>query len=190
MLPTISQIAMALHGVWLIACRKPISKVHFDVSVEGFWKSLFAAALVLPANMIITYLTVIRLPEVDYDLYRATQDLLIYSVTWLLYPLLVINVCIFLDKYERALVYLVPYNWASVPLGYMFAAATVASGHIFNTSPLGSFLLTIVYAAAIFLFFEVGRQGLKISKLAAVGVVLFDFIYSIFLMSVLESLKS
>ena len=101
-----------------------------------------------------------------------------------------INVCIFTDKYERALAYLVPYNWASVPLGYMVAAATVASGHIVNTSPLGPFLLTIVYAAAIFLFFEVARQGLKISKLAAVGVVVFDFIFSIFLMAVLESLKS
>jgi hypothetical protein len=52
-----------------------------------------------------------------------------------------------------------------------------------------SFLLTIVYAAAIFLFFEVARQGLKISKLAAIGVVTFDFILSIFLMSALESLK-
>jgi hypothetical protein len=72
----------------------------------------------------------------------------------------------------------------------MFASATVASSHIFNTSPLGPFLLTIVYAAAIFLFFEVARQGLKISKLAAVGVVVFDFIFSIFLMSVLEGLKS
>ena len=190
MLPTTSQIVMALHGVWLIACRKPVSKVHFDVSVEGFWKSLFAAVLVLPANVIISFLTVIRSPEVDYDLYQATQDLLIYSITWLLYPLFVINVCIFIDKSERALAYLVPYNWASVPLGYMFASATVASGHIFNTSPLGSFLLTIVYAAAIFLFFEVARQGLKISKLAAIGVVVFDFIFSIFLMSVLEGLKS
>ena len=104
-------------------------------------------------------------------------------------PLLIINGCIFFDKRERALAYLVPYNWASVPLGYILAAVTIASGHASNSSSLMSFLLTIVYAVAIFLFFEVARQGLKISKLAAIGVVTFDFILSIFLMSMLESLK-
>ena len=102
---------------------------------------------------------------------------------------MIINGCIFFDKRERALAYLVPYNWASVPLGYILAAVTIASGHASNSSSLMSFLLTIVYAVAIFLFFEVARQGLKISKLAAIGVVTFDFILSIFLMPMLESLK-
>ena len=95
----------------------------------------------------------------------------------------------FFNKYERALAYLVPYNWASVPLGYILAAVTIAGGYASNVSSLMSFLLTIVYAVAIFLFFEVARQGLKISKLAAIGVVTADFILSISLMSVLESLK-
>ena len=189
MLPTISQIAMALHGVWLIACRKPIPQVHFDLSTEGFWKSLFAAVLVLPANILITFISSISLSETDYGLHQALQDLLIYSITWLVYPLLIINGCIFFDKYERALAYLVPYNWASVPLGYIFAAVTIAGGYASNVSLLMSFLLTIVYAVAIFLFFEVARQGLKISKLAAIGVVTADFILSISLMSVLEGLK-
>ena len=189
MLPTISQIAMALHGVWLIACRKPISEVHFDISKEGFWKSLFAAVLVLPANILITFFSRISLSETDYGLHQALQDLLIYSITWLVYPLLIINGCIFFDKRERALAYLVPYNWASVTLGHILAAVTIASGHASDSSSLMLFLLTIVYAVAIFLFFEVARQGLKISKLAAIGVVTFDFILSIFLMSMLESLK-
>ena len=189
MLPTIPQIAMALHGVWLIACRKPTWEVHFDVSTEGFWKSLFAAVLVLPANILITFISSISLSETDYGLHQALQDLLIYSITWLVYPVLIINGCIFFDKYERALTYLVPYNWASVPLGYIVAAVTIVSGYISNTSSLTSFLLTIVYAVAIFLFFEVARQGLKISKLAAIGVVTFDFVLSISLMAMLESLK-
>ena len=81
MLPTISQIAMALHGVWLIACRKPISEVHFDISKEGFWNSLFAAVLVLPANILITFFSRISLSETDYGLHQALQDLLIYSIT-------------------------------------------------------------------------------------------------------------
>ena len=189
MLPTTSQIVMALHGVWLIACRKPIPEAHFDVSTRGFWKSLFAAVLVLPANILITFISSISLSETDYGLPQALQDILIYSITWLVYPLLIINGCIFFDKHERALAYLVPYNWASVPLGYILAAVTLAGGYVSNATPLMSFLLTIVYAVAIFLFFEVARQGLKISKLAAIGVVTFDFILSISLMSVLESLK-
>ena len=55
---------------------------------------------------------------------------------------------------------------------------------------LGVFLLTAVYAVAICLFFEIARQGLKVSRLNAVGVVVFDFIFSISLMSILGSIKS
>ena len=85
---------------------------------------------------------------------------------------------------------LITYNWASVPLGYMFAVATVLNNFLSMVPFLGIFLLTTVYAVAICLFFEIARQGLKVSRLSAIGVVVFDFIFSISLMSVLGSIKS
>ena len=41
----------------------------------------------------------------------------------------------------------------------------------------------------IFLFFEIARRQLEISRLAAVGVVAFDFLFSIALISALGSIR-
>ena len=50
MLPTPSEILKALYGVYLLARRHPDAPAMFDCSVDGFWRSLFAAVLVLPAH--------------------------------------------------------------------------------------------------------------------------------------------
>ena len=185
-----SYVFRALYGVWLIACRRTESASYFDISIDGFWKSFLAAFLVLPANVIIMFVGLYAISENNYGVFAALRDLLIYSITWLLYPLLVINFFAFLGSKDRALGYLIPYNWASVPLGYMFAVATVVNDFLSIVPFLGVFLLTAVYAVAICLFFEIARQGLRVSRLNAVGVVVFDFIFSISLMSILGSIKS
>ena len=190
MFPTASYAFRALYGVWLIACRRTESVSYFDISVDGFWKSFLAALLVLPANVIITFVGLYAISETNYGIFAALRDLLIYGITWLLYPLLVLNFFAFLGSKDRALAYLIPYNWASVPLGYMFAVATVLNNFLSMVPFLGIFLLTTVYAVAICLFFEIARQGLKVSRLSAIGVVVFDFIFSISLMSILGSIKS
>ena len=53
----------------------------------------------------------------------------------------------------------------------------------------GAGLLFVAYVVAIFLFFEIARRRLEISRLAAVGVVAFDFLFSIALISALGSIR-
>jgi len=189
MLPTLSEVLKAFYGVWLIACRHPDGETNFDISVCGFWRSFFAGILVLPANILIITVGVFNLPEVNYNAYDAVRDLLIYSITWLMYPVLVINFSTLIGRREKVLNYLVPYNWASVPIGYLFAIVTLLGNSTNVISSISPFIISVVYGIALFLFFEIARQQLKISRWAAVGVVTFDFIFSVSLMSVLGSIK-
>ena len=93
-----------------------------------------------------------------------------------------------MNAHDKALKYIIPYNWASIPAGYFFAFATLV-GRSLEGSSFGAGLLFVAYVVAIFLFFEIARRQLEISRLAAVGVVAFDFLFSIALISALGSIR-
>ena len=166
----VSDVTKAIFGIWLIAKNQPGADKFFDISVEGFWRSFVAAILVLPANIIITALGILAAGEVSYSIIDGLRDLLIYIINWLFYPLIVISACRYLNAHEKALKYIIPYNWASIPAGYFFAFATLV-GRSLEGSSFGAGLLFVAYVVAIFLFFEIARRQLEISRLAAVGVV-------------------
>jgi hypothetical protein len=71
----------------------------------------------------------------------------------------------------------------------LFAIATLLGNSTNIISSISPFIISVVYGIALFLFFEIARQQLKISRWAAMGVVIFDFIFSVSLMSVLGSIK-
>ena len=184
----VSDVTKALFGIWLILKNRPGADNFFDISVEGFWRSFVAALLVLPANVVITAVGILAAGDVSYGLIDGFKDLLIYVINWLFYPLIVISACRYLNAQDKALKYIIPYNWASIPTGYFFAFATLI-GRSLEGSSFGAGLLFIAYVAAIFLFFEIARRQLEISRTAAVGVVAFDFLFSITLISALSSIK-
>ncbi|MDA1310862.1 MAG: hypothetical protein O2985_14805 [Proteobacteria bacterium] len=126
MLPTFSEILKSLYGVYLLARRHPDAPAMFDCSVDGFWRSLFAAVLVLPAHILITVRTLMAVSPVDYGVEDGVTDLLIYIIAWLAYPALMVPITKVLGRGERVLDYMVPYNWASVPIGYLFGAIALA----------------------------------------------------------------
>tara|TARA_B100000676_G_C17797345_1_gene690303 strand:+ start:37 stop:603 length:567 start_codon:yes stop_codon:yes gene_type:complete len=183
-----SDITKALFGIWLILKNRPGADNFFDLSVDGFWRSFVAAILVLPANVIVTAVGILAAGEVSYGLIDGFRDLLLYVINWLFYPLVVIIACRYLNAPDKALKYIIPYNWASIPTGYFFAFATLI-GKSLEGSSFGAGVLFIAYVVAIFLFFEIARRQLEISRLAAVGVVAFDFLFSITLISTLGSLR-
>ena len=184
----VSDVTKALFGIWLIVKNRAGADKFFDISVEGFWRSFVAAILVLPANIIITALGILTAGEVSYSVIDGLRDLLIYIINWLFYPLIVISACGYLNAHDKALKYIIPYNWASIPAGYFFAFATLV-GRSLEGSSFGAGLLFVAYVVTIFLFFEIARRQLEISRLAAVGVVAFDFLFSIALISALGLIR-
>ena len=150
----VSEIINALYGVWLIAIRRPGASGFFNISVYGFWRSFAAAALVFPANIIITSVGIFAASDPSYGIYEGLRNVMIYIITWLFYPLLVLHISDFLGAGNRALRYLIPYNWASIPTGYFFAIASVLGGMEIGGAvgeSLGAWALFLAYIFAIFL---------------------------------------
>ena len=44
-MPSMADTKRALEGAWLIARRDPGAMSRFDLTVEGFWASFFAAVV-------------------------------------------------------------------------------------------------------------------------------------------------
>ncbi|MBH67558.1 MAG: hypothetical protein CMM58_04325 [Rhodospirillaceae bacterium] len=184
-----SETLNSLNGVLGIAVRRPDISGSFNISVTGFWRSYVAAALVLPANIVVIGSTVFASGDATYSFHEGIRDMLIYGISWLVYPLLVIHILDFLDAGDRALPYLIPYNWASVPTGYFFAFASNIGLVEGVTTAFGTSMLLVAYVLAVFLYFEIARRQLTISRFAALAVVAFDFIFSISLLSILGSVR-
>ena len=187
--PLISETLSSLNGILGIAIRRPDVSGSFNISVTGFWRSFVAAVLVLPANVVVIGSTVLASSDATYSFHEGFRDILIYGISWLIYPLLVINILDFLDAGDRALRYLIPYNWASVPTGYFFAFASNVGLGSGATTVFSAGMLVAAYVVAVFLYFEIARRQLNISGFAALGVVSFDFIFSVSLFSILAGVR-
>jgi hypothetical protein len=187
MLPSLSEIVKALYGTFLMARRHPDAPAMFDRSVDGFWRSLFAAVVALPANMLITARTVLNEPDVVYGVHDGVRDVMIYAIIWLAFPVIMIYVATALGRRDKLLDYLVPYNWASVPVGYLFAAVSLIGFTGVLTPGVEAITFVIVYGAAVLFFQEIARRQLAITGAMAIGIVVFDFLFSIVVMTMLES---
>ena len=159
----------------------------FDRTVEGFWRSMFAAVLVLPGH---AYMTWLALPPETLQAYgypAAIIDLLIYGIVWLAYPIAMVHWARALDREAYLLDYLVPYNWMSVPIAYLFVggAALAATGVL----PAGAaFAMNVfVYAAAIFALIRLACSQLRVPRRTGFAIVLFDFVLTVAIVAILQS---
>jgi hypothetical protein len=186
-LSTLTETLKALYGVYLLARRHPDAPAMFNCSVDGFWRSLFAAVLVLPAHMLITVRTQMTVSPGEYGVDDGITDLLIYVIAWLAYPALMLPITKVLGRGERMIDYVVPYNWASVPIGYLFGVIALA-GMAGLVSPDMEIGLNIgAYASVVLLLAEIARRQLLIGPAMAAGIVVLDFVFSVVVITMLKT---
>ena len=89
MIPSAVEIAYGLYGAWRLARLDPAGMGFFDQSIEGFWKSFFAAVLVAPAHVLIFLLQLAELKVSAGPLRIAAVESLIYVISWLAFPFVV-----------------------------------------------------------------------------------------------------
>jgi hypothetical protein len=185
-LPSLAEIVKALYGTFLLARLYPGASGLFDRTVDGFWKSLFAGVLVLPAHVLMTMRTNRDAPDVPYDLADIITDFLIYVIVWLAYPVLMIAVTRIINRPERFLEYIVPYNWAMVPIGYILGAITWLGMFGYVTRDTEINLFVIAYAVVAIWLAEIARRQLLIGPFLAFGIVILDIGFNVVVINLLE----
>ena len=174
---TLNQVSSAIYGAWRLAHFDPSGMVHFDQSIGGFWRSFFAAVIVLPAEIIL--LTVL-MSQSDAETLQAAPLwrvvaiwAIAYVIGWAAFPLVMVGITDTLDRRDRYIGFIVAANWSTI----IQAVAIVPAVIISVSGWFAGFLLYVAVQVAVFAYaWFITKTALDITGLPAAGVVLLSFV--------------
>ncbi len=176
---TAREASQAIYGALRLA-RFDSDGIHFfENTVENFWRSFFAALLVIPFYAM---LVLLRLGEIETTSGPAAVlvvESLSYVIGWTTYPLAMFYVARLMGRDQFFCRYIAAYNWATALQIVLFAAiAGITHSGLMPQSMAA--LLTVAAVGAIMAYqWFVARTGLEITPGAALGIVLLDLTLSI-----------
>lgn len=179
---TLREVSHGLFGAWRLICRDPRAMDWFESSVGGVWRSFWAGAICYPAFLLLQVMQV--------DPTRISAALLLrylvvssigYVIGWTAYPLTALPFCRWLAPEEKALGYLVAYNWAQV-LQTALVLLVTAFGMLHLVPAYGlAYVETVAYLAILVYEWFIARIALGAGAAPATALVLLDVVLTAFL---------
>ena len=176
---TLSQLASALYGVWLLLKLDPRGFDYFEKTPGGFARSFLVAAVLSPlyfAHAVLTYHGhKTKLAFMPYLVVQTLSDVL----SWVAFPFAMLYVTELLSRQGRYLTYMVGYNWFQLAVGCALLPIAVLADLGFLSMKFAGFLNLL----ALVVFFTFGafiaRIGLQLGVGTAVGIVVIDLMLSL-----------
>ena len=101
---------LTLQGVRRLSRFDQVGFLFFDASRKGFWRSFAAALVCLPIWVLAEYQQTSALDH-DAALRFLAIQIIAYVVSWLAYPLLVLQIADWFGVWPNYYRYIVAYNW-------------------------------------------------------------------------------
>ena len=183
---TLRVIVSGLYGVFRLACLKRDGADYFDKTLQGFWRSFFAAVLTLPFYVILIALHFGE-PGLTQDTFRyVSVELISYVIAWVAFPLVILPFVHQFDREKNYLGFIVDYNWASVlqsafyfPIAMLVVTQTIPM-------PYGNMISILAVGLMMVYVWFVTRVVLDVP--AGIAIVDFDIILSIVIRATSESM--
>lgn len=181
----------ALYGDFRLLRLDKNAFVFFNPSLEGFWRSFAAAALLAPVYAVLLLVDVAQGVTEQPFRFLSVQAIA-YVMGWVAFPLLMVHLSRALQREEHFFRYMVAYNWFQIlPLAAFVVLTLIASAGGGAAQPLGiaQFLAMVLFAATMVYNWFIAREGLQVDGMTAAGVVFADFILSLVIEAVTLSLS-
>lgn len=176
---TLAEAAHAIRGAWRLACYDRQGLRYFDDTLESFWRSFYAAAIVAPPFAALTWLRLAGTEPASGPLRILLIEIIAYVIGWVAFPLAMYYVTQRMGRADRYLRYVAARNWAIVPeVGIYAVAALLAESALLRPDVISTLALAATFAILAYRWF-VARVGLDVSRAAAAGIVLLAFAISI-----------
>jgi hypothetical protein len=179
---TPSETLRALYGTWRLAHGDAKALGFFNFSIDGFWRSFLAAAIVFPAFALLRWNDIFDAP----DDFPATRYMLVetiaYVLKWVAFPLIMFHIVPMLGRAERYIAFITVYNWASVLQMAVYLAALLL-GVLFPSLGAGGFVFIAVIATLVYGIY-IAKLTLSVSVATASTIVLADFLLSLVITSI------
>ncbi len=180
MINLLNHLAAALTGAVQLARFNASGMRYFDFSTIGFWRSFLAAGIVAPFFIA---LLVIRHSDNNAAIFihHICLESLTFLIAWLLFPLALFYVTIFIDRRNYYVPYIVAYNWSgAIQNGFSLPIAILSQLGVLSSSMANMLALAAMFWVISFTFF-VTRAALQVKTATAVSIVLFDLTLGIFI---------
>lgn len=176
-MPRIADTKQALEGAWGIARRDPDAMNRFDLTVDGFWASFFAAIVAAPGYVILL-VDQYSAQGVGANLGEvALIEFLAYGIGWIAFPLVALPLTQALGLGSRYVPLVVASNWGSVLQVALLVCttllATILPDSMRVTLALIAMLLALTYQWQVF------RVSLQTTGFIATGLVVVDILISV-----------
>jgi hypothetical protein len=172
-MPDRQEVLSSLYGAYRLARFDENGMNFFNVSVEGFWRSFFAAVLLAPFYMLSIgqdFMTA----EGGFSFWAVLVHLTTYGLSWVVFPLVAFFVTDLLGIGHRFTALVVAVNWSSV---LIFGLLTVCIGFVtLAQQSLAELALVVVTAGLIVYHWFVIKTALGTTAAIAIAFVLFNFL--------------
>jgi hypothetical protein len=186
---TARELSLGLFGAWRLANLDRRGMEFFDKTVEGFWRSFWAAALTAPPYALLVLLQ-LNQRQLDWDPLRVLLiEIIGYTIAWTAFPLAAFYLLAALGKQQRFVAYIVAYNWANViQMAVMLpvAALEAADG---LPGPITGIVFIAAFAAVIYYQYFIARVALEVDAPIAIGLVFTDLMLGVLRQSIVHALE-
>ncbi len=185
MMPSLREVLLALYGTWRLAWRDPAAMACFERTVPGVVKSFWAAAICYPGFVL---LQLIQIDASQFDGGQLFRLMLVatigYVAGWAAYPLIALQFCRWLTTEERALGFVVAYNWSQVlQTAAVLPVPIIGAFHVLAPETVAFAALAIYVALLVYEWF-IARIALQAGALPATALVLLDVVLTALLSQV------
>ena len=172
-MPDRQEILSSLYGAYRLACFDESGMRFFNITVEGFWRSFFAAILLAPFYLIAIW------PEISsanggFSFWAMLVHFATYAAGWVLFPLVAFFATDLLGLGQRFTALVVVVNWSSVLVFALFTLVGVAATLV--QGPFVGLVVTIITAGLFVYHWFVIKTALGSSSTIAIAFLLFNFV--------------
>lgn len=178
-IPSRPEIANALNGTWMLVKRDRGGVSWLDGSVDGFWKSFFAAALLAPFYGLMLWMARYSTME-DADFTAVfLVEAAAYAGAWLFWPIVASELCRFLDPKMDVRTYIVACNWSEIwIMALRLPLLTLAVSGLFSDGVYALFSL-MAMIAVLYYRYVIARETLPAATPVAIGLAITDMMAGI-----------
>ncbi len=188
MTPSARDFAYGIYGAWRLLHFDRGGLAYFDASVEGFWKSFYAALLVAPG-----YVIAIAIHLADREVSAGPLGILIvqlaaYVIGWTAFPVVMHALCQGIGRSPEYIGYIVAFNWSKViRMLVLLPVIVIAAGGLLP-KPLMQLVTLVAWVFVMAYAWYIARRALDLGGMGALGIVVLDFVIDVMITEAADGL--
>lgn len=176
-------VVTGIYGAWRLLLFDRTAIRFFDSTIDGYWKSFYAAVIALPGVFILRVLFIDANPDL---VSQAGTDriamvfALDYVYQWVLFPLFMVYLAEAIGRRRQYVTFIVARNWSQViQIAIILPPAVILlAGGSGDASAAWLLLIAAHFVTWVYGWF-IARNVLDISGMAAALIVLAELVISI-----------